>query len=944
MTMFAGNSTMSSLSPVIAYDDASKIFFNDDKTIGFGFVCQPLPGGNEETEKQLQTFLALDFPEGTTISFMLFRSPDIDAYLNHMIMLRGGYYDKLLTPLLYDRTNFLREHSQQPLITERDGSTINCGLIVDVKLFITVKLPVSNGINPKNAEIEATKDLQRRSYSALKDIGFCPSEMSDIDFTRIMGTLVNWSDSATWKQNYVRPDMTQPLCDQFYDPNSDLDDTEPTRSFIRLGQRLPTENNKSEKLNRTGETDETDYNCYVQVLSPRQYPTGFYFGDAMMFSGDATGRGRSTNISGNYAIVSTIKYINHTQTYARLIKKRSLTQKAAFAPILLKARPELADAIRDYDEMYNSVKDGAHLVLSTFQVILFAKSKQRLIDMSQAMIQYFAILNFKLMPDKYIQRELFQNCLPFSVDEKFMFGFESRRYQTFTNDIVTVLLPIFADWKGTGTGHVALISRTGQIMTLSLNDSDTNNNALIAAESGSGKSFYTNELMTMYMSEGARVFIIDIGRSYLKLCNILHGEFIVFNPDNLPCLNPFRMIKDINEEHDTIIQIIAGMIADKEPLTDQQNSVLSRIFDELWAQYKQTMTVDMVEQALFEYAEKNNDMRIRDMATQLYKYTMKGPYGKVFSGDNPISFNSSITVLELEELAAFPDLRRVVLMQLIFQIQQAIFLSPNRDQRKIVMIDEAWDLLKEGNTSKFMEAAYRKFRKYGASAIIATQAISDLYNSADNNIGQAIAQNSAFFFLLGQKAQTVEQVKEKKQMTMSDGAFELLKTVHTVKGVFSEIFIQSNRGTGIGRLIVSDFEKLMFSTDAKDIQRINYYVNQGATYSQAITQILIDDGKKDISEVTDKQQCTFGEIMTEEQLKEYMNFHSVVITDDTIKKFQTAYWSPTKACLVFADGSNIVNYFGEPVGVIFETEDKVAKEPLITLKEAREQYLKGEIK
>ena len=78
MTMFAGNSTMSSLSPVIAYDDASKIFFNDDKTIGFGFVCQPLPGGNEETEKQLQTFLALDFPEGTTISFMLFRSPDIE--------------------------------------------------------------------------------------------------------------------------------------------------------------------------------------------------------------------------------------------------------------------------------------------------------------------------------------------------------------------------------------------------------------------------------------------------------------------------------------------------------------------------------------------------------------------------------------------------------------------------------------------------------------------------------------------------------------------------------------------------------------------------------------------------------------------------------------------------------------------------------------------------
>ncbi|MGN0902992.1 MAG: ATP-binding protein, partial [Succinivibrio sp.] len=516
-------------------------------------------------------------------------------------------------------------------------------------------------------------------------------------------------------------DPTIPLCDQFFDQDSDLDDSDETRSFIALSQKF----NSQKK-------GEDDFSCYVQVMSPRSYPPAMYFGNAIMYAGDPSGRGRSANIAGNYAVVTTIHIINHTKTFANFKKKRSLTGKASFSSVLLKARPEMATAIKDYDEIYNAVEAGGKLLQMSFNVVIFAKTKQALIDMSQAMQQYFAMMNFKLMVDRYIQREMFTNCLPFSIDRKFMFGPEARRYNTFTTNIATTLLPLMSEWKGTGTGHVALISRIGQLMTLSLQDSNTNNNALIAAESGSGKSFYTNELMSMYMSEGARVWIIDIGRSYLKLCNTLHGEFIVFQQDNLPCLNPFKMVNDIHEEHDSIIAILEAMISPKTRLTDQQEAVLTQVFDKLWEEKQENTTVDDIQQRLSDYADQYNDMRIRDMATQIYPFTTKGSYGKVFNGDNPISFKNRFTVLELEELNGMPQLRRVILLQLIFQIQQAIFLSPNRSQKKLVMIDEAWDLLKEGQTAKFMEAAYRKFRKYGASAIIATQSIADLYNSADN--------------------------------------------------------------------------------------------------------------------------------------------------------------------------------------------------------------------
>ena len=78
----------------------------------------------------------------------------------------------------------------------------------------------------------------------------------------------------------------------------------------------------------------------------------------------------------------------------------------------------------------------------------------------------------------------------------------------------------------------------------------------------------------------------------------------------------------------------------------------------------------------------------------------------------------------------------MVLLQLIYQIQQEMYLG-ERDRRKIVFIDEAWDLLTQGDVGKFIETGYRRFR-YGGSAVTVTQSVNDLY---DSPTGKAIAEN-----------------------------------------------------------------------------------------------------------------------------------------------------------------------------------------------------------
>ena len=129
-------------------------------------------------------------------------------------------------------------------------------------------------------------------------------------------------------------------------------------------------------------------------------------------------------------------------------------------------------------------------------------------------------------------------------------------------------------------------------MSLSLHDSDTDKNAVIAAESGSGKSFLLNEIIVSYLSEGAQVWVIDAGKSYKKLNEQLDGDFLQFDEASKICLYPFELIDDWKEDEDTISALIAAMASEKEKLSDFQMAGLKQILKRLWETKGQAMTVD----------------------------------------------------------------------------------------------------------------------------------------------------------------------------------------------------------------------------------------------------------------------------------------------------------------------------------------------------------------
>lgn len=840
----------------LAIDNEKRIFLCGDHTLGFCFECQPLSGGGEKEKDKMDQLLSQNFPENTTISFLLFRSPDIEENVLAAERLRFHFNHPLLTPVFHERENFLKEFTQKDLIsTSSAGARFNIGRVVDVKLIVSVKMPFS-GETPSEDTQTDILEWSTKLYSGLRNIGFAPIQMDADRYVRFMNVFINWDPKATWRQRVEGLwEDDKPIPAQIFDPESSVWMANP--NHIQIGKK------------------------FVKVLSAKKMPETTYFGNAIQYIGDLSGN--NGGIHQNYAVCCNIIFPDPLKMKDSLSKKRTWANNQAYGP-LMKFDPMLGQIKESFDTIYDSLMNGGRPLKTTFSVVLFGDSEKEITSLSSQAQSFWSDQHFTLKDDTYVMLPLFMNCLPLCCD-RYAIN-ELWRYKTMTSKEVSAILPMFGESKGSGTAHVQLLSRNGQIMSVSLHDSSTNQNAVVAAESGSGKSFLLNEIVLDYMSEGARVWIIDAGKSYKKLCDALNGDFVEFSDQSTISLNPFETIVNWNDEEDAAVNLLGTMASMKGRLDDYQQAALKAHMHRLWEEsqarrmavagrqvseinayfdnqiaqvmqqnpqnaqgiiddlnvkreteiYKTLPPPDMSIDAVAAACLQDTDGRVRDVGVQLGSFCSNSSYGKFFAGHNNASFNGDLTVLELDELQGRKHLRQVVLLQLISQIQREIFLG-ERNRKKLVIIDEAWDLLKEGEVASFMEGAYRKFRKYGGSAIIATQSAGDLIGSP---AGVAIQNNSANTFYLGQKATTLEQLRAQNTLVMEDWAFNLLKSVRTEAGVYSEIFFQQGQIQSVGRLVVSAYQKLLYSTNPVDVNDIKQYQLQGMTVDQAIKAVLKD--------------------------------------------------------------------------------------------------------
>jgi conjugal transfer ATP-binding protein TraC len=782
---------IANLFQTLAYDPDHYLFYQADQSLAFGFHCQPLPGVDGQFEQRMNALLTSEWPDNTLLQFCLWASPDIERILRSSEWrTRVSAENREISGVIKQLHDFLREKTKSPL--ESGMGTV----IRNIQLVVVAILPVASG-QPRLEEIERAKSLRALMEQALVNLQVHPVPIDASSYLRLMDTLINWGGQS-WRDFSTSPyDPFTPLRDQIadYDMNLSVD-----KEGITLGEKR------------------------VRILSAKRLPERMFSGEAIHYLGDHLSGTRG--IPQNCVLTVNLYYPPQENTRFKLENKRLWMIRQASTP-LVKYLPDIIEAKDELVELFERLNSGDLIVKAALGMILFTSKDQEDRHVTNARV-YFREQGFQLVEDKFFCLPLFFHYLPFHASRQLVEV--STRYKTLSTGQAVPLLPVFSDWKGTGTPVMNFVSRSGQLMSVSLFDSDSNYNCTIAAQSGSGKSFLTNQMIVSYLAEGGRVWVIDVGRSYKNVCELLKGDFMEFGRESRVCLNPFDGQIHWEEDSDMLAALIEAMAAPREGLNDLQVAGLKRIMRDVFSEHGRQTTIDHIAQRL----KAETDSRLKDVGEQLYPFTTQGEYGRFVNGQRNIRFEKDFIVLELEELKGRKHLQQIVLLLLIYAIQQEMYHG-HRDRPKLVIIDEAWDLLTEGEVARFIEHGYRRFRKYGGSAVTITQGVDDFYR---NPVGQAIVANSAHMFLLRQKEESIDRIKREGYLALSEYGYELIKSVHTIPGKYSEIFFKGPFGNGIGRLYVPDRLKLLYSTKPDEVEAIRNLREQGFGLMEAIDELI----------------------------------------------------------------------------------------------------------
>src|SRR6185503_14827995 len=141
---------------------------------------------------------------------------------------------------------------------------------------------------------------------------------------------------------------------------------------------------------------------------------------------------------------------------------------------------------------------------------------------------------------------------------------------------VADMLPLYGSFRGTPTPEVLLQNRRGELVTLSLFDSDVAAHTVVTGVSGAGKSFFMNYLLASAARRGAHVVVLDKGNSYRNLCEILGGQYVVLDPNRPLRINPVGRAEDMTKEKLILVKgILAEMCAQGEdPIRKEERTVL----------------------------------------------------------------------------------------------------------------------------------------------------------------------------------------------------------------------------------------------------------------------------------------------------------------------------------------------------------------------------------
>lgn len=290
-----------------------------------------------------------------------------------------------------------------------------------------------------------------------------------------------------------------------------------------------------------------------------------------------------------------------------------------------------------------------------------------------------------------------------------------------------------------------------------------NYNGLILGTSGGGKSVTAKLFILRNILRGVKTIVIDPQGEYLDVTKANGGQIVEIHRDSDTIINPFDLMGgDLGEKTMSLIDLFNILCGD---LTEVQKNILDKAINQIYQNkgilldnpdtWKKTPPIM---EDLYKELQKE-----RKTCARLEKMTYDALENRLrMYVKGSFNFINRQTSLDLEKdlicfnIAKMPTQIKPVMMYLILDF---VHKKMNKDkERKTLVIDEAWSLLRFAEHSKSIFELIKTARKFGLGILIITQEVQDLIESS---AGKTILANTAWKYLSRQEPATIQDLAEK---------------------------------------------------------------------------------------------------------------------------------------------------------------------------------------
>ncbi|KKS44709.1 MAG: Type IV secretory pathway VirB4 protein-like protein [Candidatus Azambacteria bacterium GW2011_GWB1_42_17] len=429
--------------------------------------------------------------------------------------------------------------------------------------------------------------------------------------------------------------------------------------------------------------------------------------------------------------------------------------------------PMLETAYKDLEDLRDKLQQAREKLFKFgLYITVYANSSEEL-EKIETSIR--SILDAKLVYSKpaiYQQAEAFNSTLPLALDELAI--------NTMMNSgPVSATFPFVSSDLTSDSGILYGINRHNNSLILFDRFSLENANTVVFGKSGGGKSYAAKLEILRSLMLGAEVIVIDPENEYKFLAETIGGAFLKISLTSENHLNPFDLPPPREGENpadilrSNIINLVGLLRIMLGGLTPEEDAIVDSAITQTYASRDTTPTLSDLKIILDSMAGAQS------LSRRLEKY-VTGSYSGFLNNPTNVEIKNKLVVFSIRDMEE--ELRPIAMYVILHFIWNIV---RSELKKRILMVDEAWWLMKSEDGASFMFGIAKRARKYFLGVTTITQDVTDFLNSP---YGKPVLTNSSLQFLFKQSPTNIDILQ--KTFNLTDEEKFLLLESEVGEGLF----------------------------------------------------------------------------------------------------------------------------------------------------------------